>query len=155
MSDSDYAAFLEKASADSKPSQSSQSKDTSSKITTVNTTQIHPALQSVKSQYVSDTDADFEPVSLHFEHAGKLNVKEFASMTTLEADQVEEVSTSSFDVHGDYKDVIIAVVKAADVKEKDVKVFRVQLQGARCEYWVVAPAKDNQVVGLKALAVES
>jgi len=38
----------------------------------------------------------------------------------------------------------------------EVDVFRVELDGARCEYWVVSvDEKHARVVGLKVAAVES
>jgi arginine/ornithine N-succinyltransferase beta subunit len=38
----------------------------------------------------------------------------------------------------------------------EVKVFRVELEGARAEYYVVSVDKEEgRVVGLKALSVES
>jgi len=49
---------------------------------------------------------------------------------------------------------VLDVVKEAGNGE--VKVFKVQLEGTRAEYYVVSvDAKGKKVVGLKALSVES
>jgi len=64
---------------------------------------------------------------------------------------VEEVKGTAFE--GQYKKVIDAVKAAGN---EDVKVFKVQIDGTRAEYYVVAvDEKDGRVVGLKALSVES
>jgi hypothetical protein len=61
------------------------------------------------------------------------------------------LSVKEWDPKGQYKTVLDAVEKATG---GEVKVFRVELQGTRTEYYVVG-VKDNKVVGLKALSVES
>jgi hypothetical protein len=66
-------------------------------------------------------------------------------------DEVEELSVDKWDPRGQYKKVVEAVKKATD---GEVKVFRVELSGARSEYYVVG-VKDGKVLGLKALSVES
>ena len=49
--------------------------------------------------------------------------------------------------------MIDAVKKAGD---GEVKVFRVELEGTRAEYYVVSVDREGKkVVGLKALSVES
>lgn len=64
---------------------------------------------------------------------------------------VEEVKQKGFE--SQYKTVIDAV-KAAGSGE--VKVFKVELDRTRSEYFVVAiDEKEGRIVGLKALAVES
>jgi hypothetical protein len=65
--------------------------------------------------------------------------------------EVQELSVGEWDPKGQYKTVLDAVEKATD---GGVKVFRVELQGTRTEYYVVGVSK-NKVVGLKALSVES
>lgn len=66
-------------------------------------------------------------------------------------DQVEEVKEKGFETQ--YKKVIDAVKKAGSGQ---VKVFRVELEGTRAEYYVVSVDKEGgKVVGLKALSVES
>jgi predicted aspartyl protease len=64
---------------------------------------------------------------------------------------VEEVKGSSFEKQ--YKKVVDAVRGAGN---GDVKVFKVQIDGTRAEFYVVAvDEKEGRVVGLKALSVES
>lgn len=66
-------------------------------------------------------------------------------------DEVEEVKGKGFETQ--YKTVIDAVKKAGD---GEVKVFRVELEGTRAEYYVVSVDREGKkVVGLKALSVES
>lgn len=65
--------------------------------------------------------------------------------------EVEEHKAKGFETQ--YKKVIDAVKKAGN---GEVKVFRVELEGTRAEYYVVSVDKEGgKVVGLKALAVES
>jgi hypothetical protein len=66
-------------------------------------------------------------------------------------EQVDELSVKEWDPKGQYKKVIDAVKKAAD---GEVKVFKVELEGSRVEYYVVGVG-CGKVVGLKALSVES
>ncbi len=64
---------------------------------------------------------------------------------------VEEVSQKSFD--SQYKQVVDAVKQAGNGK---VKVFKVDLDHTRAEYYVVSvDEKEGKVVGLKAMSVES
>ena len=65
--------------------------------------------------------------------------------------EVEELSIEKWDPKGQYKNVVDTVRKVVDGK---VKVFRVELSGAREEYYVVG-VKEGKVLGLKALSVES
>lgn len=65
--------------------------------------------------------------------------------------KVEEVKQKNFE--SQYKTVIDAVKKAGN---GEVKIFRVELNSTRAEYYVVAvDEKDGKLVGLKALSVES
>jgi hypothetical protein len=66
-------------------------------------------------------------------------------------EEVEELSVKEWDPKGQYKKIVDAVKGAAD---GEVKVFRVELEGSRVEYYVVG-AGGGKVVGLKALSVES
>jgi hypothetical protein len=64
---------------------------------------------------------------------------------------VEEVKPKGFE--SQYKKVIDAVKEAGN---GEVKVFKVQIDGTRAEYYVVGvDEKDGRIVGLKALSVES
>jgi hypothetical protein len=67
------------------------------------------------------------------------------------SDNVEEVTSTSFE--SQYKKVIDAVKQAGN---GTVKIFRVELEGARAEYYAITvDEKEGRIVGLKALAVES
>jgi predicted aspartyl protease len=64
---------------------------------------------------------------------------------------VEEVKGTGFE--SQFKKVIDAVKEAGN---GEVKVFKVEIDGTRSEYYVVAvDEKEGRVVGLKALSVES
>lgn len=66
-------------------------------------------------------------------------------------DKVEEVKEKGFETQ--YKGVFDAVKKAGN---GEAKVFRVDLEGTRAEYYVVSVDKqEKRIVGLKALSVES
>lgn len=66
-------------------------------------------------------------------------------------DEVEGVKAKGFETQ--YKSVVDAVKKAGN---GEVKVFRVELEGTRAEYYVVSVDREGKkVVGLKALSVES
>ena len=69
------------------------------------------------------------------------------------------MSVEEFDPKGQYKDVVSAVEKAGGGKGKgEVQVFRVEMGGARVEYWVVKVVEEGEerrVVGVRAKAVES
>lgn len=65
---------------------------------------------------------------------------------------MEESTPKGFEKQ--YSKVLDAVKGAAG--DGGVKVFRVEIDGTRSEYWVVGvDAKKGRVVGLKALSVES
>jgi hypothetical protein len=66
-------------------------------------------------------------------------------------EEVEEQSVKEWDPKGQYKKVVDAVEKAAD---GEVKVFRVELEGSRVEYYVVGVG-GGKILGLKAMSVES
>jgi tagatose-1,6-bisphosphate aldolase len=64
---------------------------------------------------------------------------------------VEEVKGTGFE--SQYKKVIDAVKEAGN---GEVKVFKVEIDETRSEYYVVGvDEKEGRVVGLKALSVES
>jgi hypothetical protein len=64
---------------------------------------------------------------------------------------VEEVKEKGFETQ--YKKVFDAVKQAGN---GEVQVFKVDLEGTRAEYWVVALEEGKgRMVGLKALSVES
>jgi hypothetical protein len=66
-------------------------------------------------------------------------------------DEIEDVKGTGFE--SQYKKVVDAVKQAGN---GTVKIFRVELEGTRAEYYVVTvDEKEGRIVGLKALAVES
>ncbi|CAE7025945.1 hypothetical protein CFE70_003688 [Pyrenophora teres f. teres 0-1] len=147
-SDADYAAFLDKANQDIG---STETRDASQKqgygTKSVNTA-VPKMLEQVEEYYVSDADEPFEPVALSFEGSSVSadNLKKLVG-----SDKVEEVQGTGFE--SQYKKIVDAVKQAGD---GTVKVFRVELEGTRAEYYVVTvDEKEGRLVGLKALAVES
>jgi predicted aspartyl protease len=65
--------------------------------------------------------------------------------------QVKEVELKKFEA--EYKAVVDAVKQAG---KGEVKVFKVEIDGTRAEYYVVAvDGEEGRLVGLKALSVES
>lgn len=78
-----------------------------------------------------------------------LGIEDLAKL--LGGNKVEEVKGTGFE--SQYKGVIDAVKLATN---GTVKVFRVELEGTRAEYYVVGvDEKGGRIVGLKALAIES
>lgn len=155
-SDEEYAAFLNKASDDLTGSASTQSKTASkgAQHTRVTTAQVPDVLHKVDAIYESDADEPFEPVSLkRTSGKGALTVGEVKELIGAQG-SVKELSTKDFDPKGRYNSVLDAVEQASG-KKHDVKVFSVEAGGARVEYWVLSVADSNDVVGLKAVAVES
>ncbi|KAF1929280.1 uncharacterized protein M421DRAFT_100408 [Didymella exigua CBS 183.55] len=145
-SDADYAAFLDKANQDAAPvEQQDSSKGYGTK--SVNTS-VPKALESIEEYYVSDADEPFEPVAMEFE-GGSVTADDLKKL--LGEDKIEEVKEHGFETQ--YKNVLNAVKKAGN---GEVKVFRVDLDSTRAEYYVVSVDKDGgKLVGLKALSVES
>ncbi|KAF2636424.1 hypothetical protein P280DRAFT_472977 [Massarina eburnea CBS 473.64] len=150
MSDADYEAFLNKASnADTSGGDvTAQSKSYGTK--SVNTA-VPKVLEEVQEYYVSDADEPFEPVALEFE-GDAITAGELKKLLS-HGEEVEEISVKDWDPQGQYNNVLEAVKKAGG-GGGEVKVFRVDLEGARTEYYVVGVA-EGKVVGLKALSVES
>ncbi|KAJ4369092.1 hypothetical protein N0V83_006175 [Neocucurbitaria cava] len=147
-SDADYASFLDKANQDTGGVEQQNSSKKSYSTKSVDTA-VPKALEQVEEYYTSDADEPFEPVALKFEGS---SVSAGDLKKLLGGDkEVEEVKQKSFE--SQYKTVIDAVKKAGD---GEVKIFRVELNSTRAEYYVVAvDEKDGRLVGLKALSVES
>ncbi|KAG9185736.1 hypothetical protein G6011_07067 [Alternaria panax] len=147
-SDTDYAAFLDKANQDTgsaEPKDASQKQSYGTK--SVNTA-VPKILEQVEEYHVSDSDEPFEPVALKFK-GDSVFADDLKKLIGSSA--VEEVKGTGFE--SQYKRVIDAVKQAGN---GTVKVFRVELEGTRAEYYVVAvDDKEGRIVGLKALAVES
>ena len=67
----------------------------------------------------------------------------FAKLIDQKASAVTAISTKEFDPRGQYKDVVDAVKSAGSTGK--VHVFRLDLSGARCEYWVVSVDEKKKV----------
>ena len=67
--------------------------------------------------------------------------------------EVSTIDEEEFDPHGHYRDILQVVETAGDGK---TRIFRVQHGRTRTEYYVVGlDGKEEKLVGLKAMAVES
>ncbi|RMD43570.1 hypothetical protein DV735_g1487, partial [Chaetothyriales sp. CBS 134920] len=151
--DSSYAAFLNKANADLSSSSSSHQKPSSHTTATAKTAStaipapLKPIVHNDSHTYTSDTDSQWEPFKT-------------AISTTAE---VEELQVAEFDPQKQYSHVIDAVKQAAggDDPAAQVKIFRLQVDRTRVEYYIVSvshtrPAADKELlVGVVAKAVES
>jgi flavin-binding protein dodecin len=80
------------------------------------------------------------------------------------SDSISTLSPEAFDPRNRYTSIFRAVRNAVaaaapssiDVDGIDVKVYRVQLDASRVEYWIITlDVERGQIVGLKAKAVES
>ncbi|KAF1977725.1 hypothetical protein BU23DRAFT_587271 [Bimuria novae-zelandiae CBS 107.79] len=143
MSDADYEAFLNKANEGTGETAATQ-EEKGYGTKGVNTA-VPRELESVQETYASEADEPFEPVALNFV-GEEVDERDFEELARLMAWSVEK-----WDPKGRYKSVVDTVKK---VVGGEVKVFRVELSGAREEYYVVG-VKDRKVLGLKALSVES
>ncbi|KAF2668310.1 hypothetical protein BT63DRAFT_425634 [Microthyrium microscopicum] len=150
MSDQDYESFLDKANQDTGASKDqAQSKSKSVGIKSVDT-DVPVELEKVDEIYVSDADEPFEPLSLKYKGDGLPSADEFGKLV---GETVESIKQKDFDPRGQYKKVIDAVKKAGD---GDVSFFRAELDSTRVQYLIVSlDSKNNKLVGLKALAIES
>lgn len=68
--------------------------------------------------------------------------------------EVEEIAVKEWNVKDVYAEVVSAVESAGGEKGQ-VKVFRVEHGGTRCEYYVVVVDGEGNVVGFRARAIES
>ncbi len=66
---------------------------------------------------------------------------------------MEELTIGDFDPRGEYKEVIEAVKKAGGKGE--VKIYRLEVDKTRVEYYVVTTAKRGGLIGVVTQAVES
>ncbi|KAJ4410500.1 hypothetical protein N0V91_001986 [Didymella pomorum] len=146
-SDADYAAFLDKANEDVAPAEQQDLGKKGYGTKSVNV-EVPKALESVEEYYVSDADEPFEPVALGFS-GDSVSASDLKKL--LGQDKVEEVKEKGFETQ--YKNVFNAVKKAGN---GEVKVFRIDLESTRAEYYVVSIDREGgKLVGLKALSVES
>ncbi|KAF1358954.1 hypothetical protein EJ07DRAFT_122079 [Lizonia empirigonia] len=148
-SDADYAAFLDKANQDTAPAEQQDVSKKGYSTKSVNTA-VPKALESIEEYYVSDADEPFEPVALEFS-GDKITASKCSRAAEGDGAGVEEHKAKAFETQ--YKTVIDAVKKAGN---GEAKIFRVELESTRAEYYVVSVDKEGgKLVGLKALSVES
>ncbi|KAK6360357.1 hypothetical protein TWF730_006501 [Orbilia blumenaviensis] len=149
MSDQDYAAFLNKANRDySDPSaKAAQEKEACISATA------HQALRALGERwYTSDSDEPFVDVTFGWDGDALPDEAEFGELVGLEVS--EKMPYSEWDVTDSYEDVTSAVKEAASGSVPEV--YRVEESGTKKWYYVIALDKaKKQLVGLKALAIES
>ncbi|OAL72566.1 hypothetical protein A7D00_3568 [Trichophyton violaceum] len=172
-SDSAYAAFLDKANqgletatATDKPSKKDDhdSGFISSKTLDVDEQRVPPSLR-VDAFYSSETDEPFEPVVLALDHfPSEDEFPQLVHGSTAPNVQVSVLSPAQFDRRGQYTSVLEAVKAAcsstasasAAASAAEVRVYRVQHDHSRAEYWLLALDVDGgRLLGLKARAVET
>lgn len=167
--DASYTAFLNKANQDPKSgarqdeSQASTSQARSKFDPTVSSGSSDPssavpkALQEISATFVSDTDSDFEPVFFSYASTDLPSSSDFQKCLGAKGEKlhVTELSPQEFDPKGHYKDVIDKVKSAGHGEGSNgVKIFRVELDKTRAEYYIVTIG-DRKLVGVVAKAVES
>ncbi|KAH8687762.1 hypothetical protein BGZ60DRAFT_394405 [Tricladium varicosporioides] len=156
-SDEDYSSFLNKVNED--PSSGTAKSQSSGKkeLKALDEGVEIPAILKKATEdayYVSDADEPFVPVTLKWSGKKLPGEKEFAKLVNHPDPKKAEVSISDvkeWDPQGQYKELVEAVKEACG---GEVKVYRVEKEGARVEYWVIG-LRGGQVLGAKALAVES
>ncbi|KAH7392779.1 hypothetical protein BKA66DRAFT_458282 [Pyrenochaeta sp. MPI-SDFR-AT-0127] len=147
-SDADYASFLDKANQDTGSVAQQDASKKSFGTKSVNTA-VPKALEQVEEYYTSDADEPFEPVALTFD-GGDVSADDLKKLIGGDKN-VEEVKQKTFE--SQYSKVIDAVKKAGNGQ---VKVFKVDIDRTRAEFYVVTvDEKEDRIVGLKALSVES
>ncbi|CAI6339609.1 unnamed protein product [Periconia digitata] len=152
MSDVDYEAFLNKAN-DGGSSGGVQEQSQKSYGTKSVNTAVPKVLEDVQEYYVSDADEPFEPVALNFDGGGDgLDAQQLGTLLS-HSGSVTQLKVDEWDPKKQYKAIVDAVRKAAGGSD-DIKVFKVELEGTRAEYYVVGVV-EGKVLGLKALSVES
>ncbi|KAK5072931.1 hypothetical protein LTR64_000659 [Lithohypha guttulata] len=173
--DVSYNTFLARANQDPRSGHDAEGESTSqarSKFdpsSSTSTNEAIPAsLRDINATFTSDTDSDFEPVFFSYASDSLPSVEEFKKVLGAKgenADNIEELSFEDFDPRGQYRDVIEKVKQAGedgrgkrgvdlDTSGPGAKVFRVENQRARVEYYIVAVG-ERSLVGVVAKAVES
>lgn len=71
--------------------------------------------------------------------------------------EVRQLTPAQWDPRGEYTDVVAAVAAASGGGgEEEIRVYRVEREGSRVEYFVVGVDRSEKtVVGVRVLAVES
>ncbi|CAG8955679.1 hypothetical protein HYFRA_00010944 [Hymenoscyphus fraxineus] len=154
--DEDYMAFLDKANQD--PNEGVATSDAKVEFKTTDADVEIPKVlrEAIKDKwYTSDADEEFKVVALRIDGGGMPDESTFAKLIhhPSPADAtVEILDPSTWDPQGEYQDVVQAVREAT--KGGDVRVYRVEKEGSRVEYWVVG-VEGGVLLGAKVLAVES
>ncbi|OAA67184.1 Nuclease A inhibitor-like protein [Niveomyces insectorum RCEF 264] len=162
MADDDaYAAFLDKANQDpsagnNKPASSSGAAAAAS--STKNHQQNVPKSLVAATQdqfYISESDEPFEAVALPLEGDSLPDEDTFLKLTGLPyaPASVSILDPYDWDTRGQYKALLDAVRTAG--QGNDVRVYRVQQDSTRAQYWLVTTTNGGQLVGVKAKSVES
>ncbi|CAG8980814.1 hypothetical protein HYALB_00003740 [Hymenoscyphus albidus] len=154
--DEEYMAFLDKANQD--PNEGVATSDAKVEFKTTDADVEIPKVlrEAIKDKwYTSDADEEFVVVALRVEGGGLPDESTFAKLIyhPSPADAtVEILDPSTWDPQGEYQDVVQAVREVT--KGGDVRVYRVEKEGSRVEYWVVG-VEGGALLGAKVLAVES
>lgn len=151
-----YADFLDKANQDTSAPKTKQAshKHPSLESSSVDDEKAIPAsLKKIDAVYVSDSDSDFEPVSLAIP-GKKLTTDVIRELFQLSDDiKVDELKTSEWDPREQYKEVVEKVEK---VTHGGAKVYRAAVSGTRVLYLVLGVEKNgDRILGVKTIGIES
>lgn len=171
--DTSYSTFLARANQDPRSGHEAEGESTSqarSKFDPSSNTSSNEAIPSslrgINVTFVSDTDSDFEPMFFSYASDSLPSTDEFKKVLGVKGENarhIEEVSQSQFDPRGEYKDVVERVKEAGKEArgkrgkgsgEDGARIFRVQVDGTRVEYYVISVG-ERSLVGVVAKAVES
>ena len=158
--DPSYATFLAKVNQDpSSETNSSLNQSTAQARSKFDPTEqpnssAPPQLQHLDVTYTSDTDAAFEPCFFSYAATSLPTVEDFKHCLKAKGNEtkVEELSVEDFDPRGEYKEVLDKVEEVGE--GKGVKIFRVEVDRTRVEYYVVTVG-ERKLIGVVAKAVES
>ncbi|KAL1901381.1 hypothetical protein Sste5346_001786 [Sporothrix stenoceras] len=166
-SDDAYAAFLDKANEDPNAGRATTNgangvnghSDTNgvNGVNSAHSKQVPERLvTAAKDQfYVSDSDEPWVPVSFDIGQATSLpNEDDFIKAAGLKqsADNITILDPVDWDSQGQYKPLIDEL--RLESQGNDVRVYRVQIDSTRVEYWLVSQL-DGNLLGYKAKAIES
>jgi len=151
MSDEDYANFLSKANK----SYSTPSAKTSSQSQGIST-KAHHAIRALGDRvYSTDADEPFTDTTFEWEDNELPSNFQFGELVTESPSDIVKLTTQEWDPNGAYSDVVDAVKQAAG-GSSEAAVYRVEGDGARATYYILAHDKSKkELVGVKVLAVES
>lgn len=154
--DASYSDFLDKANQDpgAPKTQQATSKHSALHSSTVDSEHTVPAsLKRIDAVYVSDSDSEFEPISLAFD-GKKITTDAVKKTFGFPGDvEVNEMKTGDWDPRGQYQEV---VDKVANVTAGGVKVYRAVVKSTRVLYLVLGVKEGGgRLLGVKTVAVES